>query len=463
MNKINKNSIFQKIAIRNYGFIVISLSILMIISLIPVKTKACSTFFLKNGSHYVVGRNLDYPFSEFMVTVNKRNVAKTAFSYAGESVSLPLSWVSKYGSITYNMFGREITPDGMNEAGLVISVLILDESEYPVIAGKPSISLDNWVQYLLDNYATVEEVVASCSEVNIRYNPVDYWRLHFFVSDANGNNATLEFIDGELVLHTKETLAKKAITNSLYESSIAYYNGGVQSGNATSSLNRFFNVATMLDNYDNEEPISYAYDVLAACAQRITVRSMVYDITNKRVYVFTAKNTNTRYFDFSSFDFSCDKQVLVYNETLTDEGEISGSFVPYTSQLNKELIEPGWQFMGMSYTEASLTEFSQYPESFSCIPTFSHQIFSENKPLKVYPNPVNEVLSVELPLYENNQMHVSIVNIAGKIVYDKVLPAICDDGNLNLDINYLQNGLYILNIQSEKETYSQKFIKNKSL
>jgi len=437
--------------------------IVLVLSALTINTKACSTFFLKNGNHYVVGRNLDYYYADYMVTINKRNVSKTAYTYAGESVDFPASWTSKYGSISFNMFGREVTADGMNEAGLVISVLILEETVYPVIADKQSISLDNWIQYLLDNFATVEEVVESCSQINIRDNIIDYWRLHFFVSDSNGTNAVLEFINGELVLHTKETLEKKAITNSTYESSIAYYNGGTQSGNNTSSLNRFFNVAEMLDNYNNEDPIDYAYDVLQACVQRITQRSMVYDISNRRIYLLSSGNLNTRYFDLSSFDFSCDEPVLIYQETPTDEGEISGNFVEYTSQINRDFIEPGWDFMynsvGETYTEQELTDFSQYPESFGCVATSLNQIFNTDNILEVYPNPVNQILNVKLPFSENNQVHITILNLEGKVVYNKTTDNIYENDIRKIDISCLQNGLHIINLRTKNSFYRRKFIK----
>ncbi|MEN8121877.1 MAG: linear amide C-N hydrolase [Bacteroidota bacterium] len=453
--------IFAFFSAKKYYNKLIAISILtsLILILIPDKTKACSTFFLKNGEHFVVGRNLDYYYADYMVTVNKRNVRKTAFQYAGEVVNLPASWFSKYGSISFNMFGREVTADGMNEAGLVISVLILEETEYPVIANKPSISLDNWIQYLLDNFATVEEVIESCSQINIRYNPVDFWRVHIFVTDGNGTNAVLEFINGELVLHTKETLEKTAITNSTYTSSIAYYNGGVQSGNMESSLNRYFNVAKMLDEYNNEDPIDYAYDVLAVCAQRITQRSMVYDISNKRIYLITSGNTNTRYFDLSSFDFSCDQPALIYRETSADVGEISGNFIPYTWQINQDFIGPGWDFMGKTYTEQELIDFSQYPESFSCIPTSINQILNTEKLIKVYPNPVNQFLKVELPFYENDQVHITILNISGQVVYDEIKNNVHENEYLKININSLQNGLHVLTIKSEGSAYEQKFIK----
>ncbi|MEN8121876.1 MAG: T9SS type A sorting domain-containing protein [Bacteroidota bacterium] len=362
----SRNLSFSMVRKRNAKLIAFFMFMGMMLSFLPTNAKACSTFFLRNGNHIVCGRNFDYSYKNYLIFVNKRNVTKTALQYEGELVETPAVWTSKYGSVTFNMFGAEVPADGMNEAGLVISTLILEQSEYSVIPNKPSISIDQWIQYMLDNFATVEEVIDGCSQINIRYNPGDYWRLHILVTDSNGTNATIEFLESELVVHTKETLEKKAITNSTYESSIAYYQAGEIVGNPLSSLNRYYKVAEMLDNYNNENPVDYAYQIMDYVAQAFTQRRIVYDISNRRVYLWSSDNNNIRYFDFSSFDFSCEKSVMIYQENIADTDDISGQFVPYTQQINVDFIEDGWQFLNKSYTEEELTDFSLYPESFDC-------------------------------------------------------------------------------------------------
>ncbi len=49
----------------------------------------------------------------------------------------------------------------MNEAGLVANVLWLVESQYPDVkkSNKPLLSIAAWAQYVLDNFATVDEAV----------------------------------------------------------------------------------------------------------------------------------------------------------------------------------------------------------------------------------------------------------------------------------------------------------------
>jgi choloylglycine hydrolase len=64
---------------------------------------ACTTFCLQNGTDLVFGKNYDWNVEDGLVFVNKRNVQKTAMD-GGDPAA---SWVSKYGSVTFNQFGRE--------------------------------------------------------------------------------------------------------------------------------------------------------------------------------------------------------------------------------------------------------------------------------------------------------------------------------------------------------------------
>ena len=115
-------------------------------------------------------------------------------------------WTSKYGSVVVSGYEAGST-DGMNEKGLVANLLYLAESQYPKpVQGKPYISLSTWVQYALDNFATVAEAVEA-----LRADPFNVLAptlpngapstLHLSLSDASGDSAILEYVNGKLVIH----------------------------------------------------------------------------------------------------------------------------------------------------------------------------------------------------------------------------------------------------------------------
>lgn len=117
-------------------------------------------------------------------------------------------WTATYGSVIVSGYDLA-TADGMNEAGLVVNLLWEVEATYPEDDGvTPRISLSVFPQYLLDRFGTVEEAVA-----DLRENPVQVATgdvpvgppgrtatVHLSLSDATGDSAIIEFVDGEMVI-----------------------------------------------------------------------------------------------------------------------------------------------------------------------------------------------------------------------------------------------------------------------
>ncbi len=136
----------------------------------------------------------------------------------GEIGKNPLEWTSKYGSVVASAYDICST-DGMNEKGLVANLLWLAESEYPQWDGKkPGLSIAAWVQYILDNFATVDEAVSYVEkgtfEVVSDMMPDGTRKatLHLSISDADGDNAIFEYIGGELKIHHDKSY--QVMTNS---------------------------------------------------------------------------------------------------------------------------------------------------------------------------------------------------------------------------------------------------------
>lgn len=136
----------------------------------------------------------------------------------GETGSNSLEWTSKYGSVVTSAFEIAST-DGMNEKGLVANLLWLPETEYPVRdKSKPGLTITAWVQYMLDNFATVEEAVNFIDEDTFQVvsdmmpDGSRLATLHLSVSDATGDCAIFEYIGKKLTIyHSKEY---KVLTNS---------------------------------------------------------------------------------------------------------------------------------------------------------------------------------------------------------------------------------------------------------
>ncbi|OLT62071.1 MULTISPECIES: linear amide C-N hydrolase [Moorena] len=136
-----------------------------------------------------------------------------------------ITWTSKYGSIVTSSYDIA-TVDGINDQGLVANLLFLEKTKYGDIEpGEKTLSLGGWGQYVLDNYATVEEAVQGLEAqplqiVTTTFNelvsegllsplpeplqllmgPLEF-ALHLSLSDPSGDSAIFEYIDGELKVH----------------------------------------------------------------------------------------------------------------------------------------------------------------------------------------------------------------------------------------------------------------------
>ena len=94
----------------------------------------------------------------------------------------------------------------MNEKGLVANILYLAEASYGEAKGRPTLSVGAWVQYFLDNFATVEEAVREMENPSF---VVDAPILpngrpasgHVSISDKSGDSAIFEYLEGKLVIH----------------------------------------------------------------------------------------------------------------------------------------------------------------------------------------------------------------------------------------------------------------------
>ncbi|MEJ4046227.1 linear amide C-N hydrolase [Erwinia sp. SLM-02] len=144
----------------------------------------------------------------------------------GEAGPNSVKWTSKYGSVIAS--GYDIsTTDGMNEAGLVANVLWLVESSYPEYdKKKPGLTIAAWAQYALDNFATVQEAVDALSKesfsiVTDKVPGEDRLAtLHLSLSDATGDSAIIEYIDGKQVIHHSRSY--QVMTNSpIFEKQLA--------------------------------------------------------------------------------------------------------------------------------------------------------------------------------------------------------------------------------------------------
>ena len=240
---------------RVYRGTVIGLIAAVALSSTPAPVAACTRalYVAKDGT-VIVGRSMDW--GEDMMS--NMWVLPRGMKRDGRGGKNTISWESKYGSLIVSAYDIG-TAEGMNEKGLVVNELALAESNY----GKPAegakvISLSTWPQYVLDNFATVAEAVADLRKENFRVQTVVLGtgrpaNMHLVISDASGDSAVFEYVDGNLVIHHGKQY--RVVTNSpTFDKQLAIMEYWKDAGGISKSLpgtsraaDRFVRASFLLD------------------------------------------------------------------------------------------------------------------------------------------------------------------------------------------------------------------------
>src|SRR5271167_1771056 len=174
------------------------------LALSTLPADACTRFVYETGNNgYIIGRSMDWA----------EDPGTDLWSFPkgmprdGGAGPRSIKWTSKYGSVIAS-FHNVATVDGMNEAGLVANALYLVESDYgdSEASKKPLISVGAWPQYVLDNFKTVAEAVDALEKEPFAVIAPDLpggkkAGGHVAITDASGDTAIFEYIQGKLVVH----------------------------------------------------------------------------------------------------------------------------------------------------------------------------------------------------------------------------------------------------------------------
>jgi choloylglycine hydrolase len=322
---------------------------------------ACTTFLIRGKNGLAFGRNYDWITGEGILNTNQRGLFKTSMQVNEEAA---ISWTSKYGSITFNQYGKEFPTGGMNEKGLVVELMWLAETKYPKKDGRAALNVLQWIQYQLDNAATVDEVIASDTLLRI----ADDIPLHYLIADANGKAATIEFLGGKMVSAIQDSYP--VLTNDTYTYSLdQMIRGNSKNDN---SLERFATACSMVKEYANvqdQSPVDYSFKILGRVSQgNYTKWRIVYDITNKRVYFKTEGHSDIKSISFDDLDFSCTAVSLSFDINQDVKGDIKGKMIRFNSTLNEKSIRKAFKESAgrVPTSEGEIRKLINYAEMIKC-------------------------------------------------------------------------------------------------
>ncbi len=311
--------------------------LVMVLLAIPQFLHPCTTLsFVDDQGDRMFGKTFDWYFDHGMVLVNKRNVQKTALM---TTEGLPLEWVSKYGSVSFNQHGRDFPLGGMNESGLVVEIMIGPAEDIPSSAEIKNVNEVQLIQYILDSFSNMAELSAGLENIRVARVSSD---VHYLVCDKDANCATIEYLNGQLVMHQGESLPYKAFTNSSYEESAKYaaqYEGlgGTQLiPTGSDSLARFARAASRAKNYTSGDGVGYVHSFLDEVA--LSGRWRIAYKGTGQVSFRTDSDLGSLKEVTMNQDFNCATPVKTFRLDEKGPGEITPRLKDYTVEDNAWLV-----------------------------------------------------------------------------------------------------------------------------
>ena len=301
----------------------------------------CSAFVI-NGKNSLLGKNLDWELGNGIIIINPSEFIKRSI-YDDEGRN---TWRSKHLSLTFNHFGVNQPLGGINDAGLAIEELSVWPVQYPNLEDKIELTEFEWIQYQLDNYSTVEEVILNIKETMIRK---FYFGLHYIVLDKKGNAAIIEFIEGVPKIYQRDSLLFPILTNNNYlelnKYSLIRPNEQTLPFDVNTSQDRFLIIKKLINELENNKSdLTYldAFAILDSASVTDTKWSIVYNtrdhIIHFKTYLYNSIRTislddlNTRE-DYYSY-LNINSNNMFKFERLTKE--LNSSFL---DNLKKNLIQ----------------------------------------------------------------------------------------------------------------------------
>ncbi|MEO9931557.1 linear amide C-N hydrolase [Rhodopirellula bahusiensis] len=307
---------------------------------------ACTVMRMTIHGQLVIARNHDWPFGEAMVITNHRGIEKTSLAPIK-----PATWVSKYGSVSFCQFGREIPFAGMNEKGLTVDLLRLPQTTFPDpvdVEADPKLTAVNaiqWVQYQLDTAETVAEVVDSLlTVVPIPMLPM-VETVHYFVTDATGDVAVVEFLDGKAVVRHGDDYRwddGKPKTHACVLANSSWQDSQTEQIKDGSLLRygRGVRLVEMAGNLDGETvPVDYANRCLQMVAQGpLTQWNLIYQPEERRIHFRTQRSPQRRWIDLDdlSFDPGQTPQAIDIDQNI--DGNVATHMKAVTDADNERIV-----------------------------------------------------------------------------------------------------------------------------
>ncbi len=172
----------------------------------------CSSVVCRNSEGIpVIGRNYDLDINSNGATVVIHTAPKDGYRSVGmaDCAQCGLSLTdlkSNNANKELLLYAPYFTMDGVNEKGFACSIMVLSEGGCIQSTGKNWLPSTLVVRYLLDHADSVDNAIELLNKMDFRN---DYFidplvtdmSFHWALTDASGNKAVIEYVDGKMIVN----------------------------------------------------------------------------------------------------------------------------------------------------------------------------------------------------------------------------------------------------------------------
>lgn len=266
----------------------------------------------------------------------------------------PHRWTSRYGSIILTGYDAG-THEGVNERGLAGHLLYLAaESAFGERdPRREAIGVLQWVQYHLDNFATVAEAVAAQRGFTFQIEPMILPNgfptlVHLALSDRTGDSAVIEYVNGQArIYHDRRhtVMTNEPTFDRQIENLRRYrgFGGDLPLPGERSPTDRFVRAASYANGLprpaDRTEAAAFMFSVIRNVSVPFgmgepgrpnvssTIFRSVMDLTGGRYFFESTYAPNVVWIDHDRLDFSqgrAELELRVEQRIFSLAGEVSG-------------------------------------------------------------------------------------------------------------------------------------------
>ncbi len=168
--------------------------------------------------------------------------------------------------------------DGLNEHGLAMALLAVPEARAPSVAGQPTVGPLLMIRLVLDRSRTVAEALSLLGRTNLEVGDPP---VHFFLADATGRAAIVEYVAGTIEVTTNDC-PWLAVTNFVV--------AGTRPEARPSLCRRYRTATESLTGCQGRMAVPEALRLLSAVSQANTMWSVVYDLSLGAVTVAVGRD-----------------------------------------------------------------------------------------------------------------------------------------------------------------------------